>query len=195
MKTIEIQLYKFDELSESAKEAAINWWRESAAEDSFWADECFSSIKAFCLTFGVTFKNAEYGYNSDINYRLGQIDDNVLALSGSRARTYILNNFGSVLFESKPIGEYPYKRRSKISVIDRVCPFTGVYFDEELLKPVRDFIIRPVKGYTYEEVLRDCMYAGSQALQTSYEYETGKEAAIEGIRANEYDFTEDGKIY
>jgi hypothetical protein len=55
MRTIEETLYQFDELEESAKETARNWWREIA--DYPFHDENLKSIKAFCGHFGVTLKD------------------------------------------------------------------------------------------------------------------------------------------
>jgi hypothetical protein len=55
MRTIEETLYQFDELDESAKETARNWWREIA--DYPFHDENLKSIKAFCGHFGVTLKD------------------------------------------------------------------------------------------------------------------------------------------
>ena len=55
MRTIEETLYQFEELDESAKETARNWWRN--AMDYPFHDENIKSIKAFCGHFGVTLKD------------------------------------------------------------------------------------------------------------------------------------------
>jgi hypothetical protein len=55
MRTIEETLYQFEELDESAKDTARNWWREIA--DYPFHDENIVSIKAFCGHFGVTLKD------------------------------------------------------------------------------------------------------------------------------------------
>ena len=55
MKTIELQLYKFDELSEDAQEYAISNYRNKG--QYHWIDEGIDSIKAFCDHFGVNLKN------------------------------------------------------------------------------------------------------------------------------------------
>jgi len=51
MRTKTIEVYKFDELAETAKEKARDWYRSTA--DFHWADECKDSIDAFCDHFGV----------------------------------------------------------------------------------------------------------------------------------------------
>jgi hypothetical protein len=55
MRTIEQTICQFEELDESAKETARNWWREVA--DYPFHDDNLKSIKAFCGHFGVTLKD------------------------------------------------------------------------------------------------------------------------------------------
>lgn len=52
MRKIETVVYKFNELSESAKENAREWYREDSP--LCWMDESMGSIEAFCEHFGVT---------------------------------------------------------------------------------------------------------------------------------------------
>lgn len=55
MRTIEVKVFKFYELSDKAKERAREWWRSVA--DFAWQDEARQSIEAFCSEFGVTLKD------------------------------------------------------------------------------------------------------------------------------------------
>jgi hypothetical protein len=55
MRTIEQTICQFEELDESAKETARNWWREIA--DYPFHDDNLKSIRAFCDHFGVTLKD------------------------------------------------------------------------------------------------------------------------------------------
>ena len=62
MQTINLELFKFDELSDDAKEKARDWWR-STAFDFAWNDESRESIEAFVSHFGarlVSFGVAPY---------------------------------------------------------------------------------------------------------------------------------------
>jgi len=47
----------------------------------------------------------------------------------------------------------------------------------------------------FKEVIRDFMKWIYKALQSEYDYKTSREAIVETIEANEYDFTVDGKLY
>ena len=65
MKTIELELFRFDELSEAAKELAISDYRNKGYPYD-WIDEGIDSIKAFCDHFGVTLKDysiSPYSYS------------------------------------------------------------------------------------------------------------------------------------
>lgn len=63
MQTIETTIYTFDELSDEAKENAIQQHRQSVEYP--WFSECLDSLKAFCDEFGVTVT----GYTFSDDYR------------------------------------------------------------------------------------------------------------------------------
>ena len=51
MRTIQTNIFEFDELSEAAKENARSWYREG--QTFFWFDDYLASINIFCAEFGV----------------------------------------------------------------------------------------------------------------------------------------------
>ena len=55
MEIVEVSVYKFEELSDSAKDTARAWFREG--NDYPWWDDSLGSIKAFCKEFGVEIKD------------------------------------------------------------------------------------------------------------------------------------------
>ena len=57
MKTIEINIYQYSELEDSAKQRAREWFSESGY---VWIDEGIETIKAFCDLFGVTLKDYSF---------------------------------------------------------------------------------------------------------------------------------------
>ncbi len=59
MEIVEVKVYKFEELSDSAKDTARAWFREG--NDYPWWDDALGSIKDFCSKFGVKIKNYEVG--------------------------------------------------------------------------------------------------------------------------------------
>lgn len=201
MKTITINLYKYDELpTEEAKEKAVEQFREKSSGEYSWAEEWHKSIQEFCETFGITYKNSTVGTSPDVRYSLGQIDDNILALKGRRLIAYLINNYYDMLFEHKHYGEYRevkpkvwrYKRYSKCQWQETCCPFTGYCGDEDCLQPIREYLKKPNLSTDLEDLLRDCIGEWEKGVRADCEYQESDEAIIESITANEYDFEEDG---
>lgn len=202
MRTIEIQLYKFEELSEEAQQNAVSKWRNDT-EISFSLDEIQQSLTRFAEEFNVNIRDYSLGYNSNIDARLGHIDEGILEVKGTRLLAYLHNNYSHVLYERKgygnyekrPNGKYDYKRRSRIKIINTCCPFTGVCFDEDILEPIRKFIAKPNKYTTLENILRECVSSCEQSADRVVEYENSFEYIKDTIQANEYDFTAEGDMY
>ena len=69
MRTIETTIYKFSELSESAKERARNWLRSCQDAGGDWSAESLESIKAFCAAYGVKLADWSIGPWAPIEYR------------------------------------------------------------------------------------------------------------------------------
>ena len=201
MKTIEIKLYKFEELSEAAQQAAIQQWQEQDS-DNWCLKELIDSLKAFAEAFNINLYNYSLCDYSHIDARLGHINDEILELSGARLVTYIYNNYKHILYECKGYGDYrklpsnkwDYKRRSKSKIINTCCPFTGVCFDEDILDPIRNFMLRPGKD-NYEQLLQDCINSAEISANNAVEWENSSEYISETLIANDYDFTKEGEMY
>ena len=59
MRTIQIDLYQFEDLSDDAKERAREWFRECI--DFYFSDEYLGSIHTFCAHFGASLKEWSIG--------------------------------------------------------------------------------------------------------------------------------------
>lgn len=210
-RTIRTKVYKFSELSEKAKDKAIEWYRNAggSAEDiqSIY-DEAHDSVKAFHDIFGTL-----EGSRSWLDVYTGKIDDTILNLKGLRLQKYIWNNFKNSLYKgkyyslwSKKDVSYKYhkegypvlkSRHSKV-VLDNSCVLTGVCYDHNLLQPIYDFLEnyrQKADYYSYmdfETLINDCFESLEKALQSEEEYRNSDEAIIEAIEANDYEFTREG---
>lgn len=208
MKTIEIKLYSFDELSEDAKENAINNYRNTDY-DNFYADELIDSVKAFLELFNID------TYRSYSDFKLCNVDANILELQGIRLYKWIMNNYYSDLFKPKYIKSIDneiYSRAlickvktnykgikytqiySKVNVSND-CILTGVCYDDNILKPIYDFLSKPDKNTTYEDLMKDVENAVAKAYQDIEDWINSDEYIIENIQSNNYEFTKDGKRY
>lgn len=88
-----IEIFKFDELSDSAKEKARDWYRSHS--DFHWMDESKESITAFCDHFGITLKSWDVQPYSSPNYSV--------ELSNSHFRGMKLKDFSR---DHMPTGYY-----------------------------------------------------------------------------------------
>ena len=68
MHTVEIQVFTFSELSDTAKEAARDWYRDGM--DYAWSSEARQSLEHFCNRYGATLKDWSVGAYCPIDYTL-----------------------------------------------------------------------------------------------------------------------------
>lgn len=199
MRTIETKAYTFSELSEQAKQVALNSVREI---DNFYAEEIIGSIKAITELFDIKTGN-EW-----TDFRTGHIDDDILGLSGIRLLKYLTNNYWQSLFSGKYYSlwsktEVSYKyykegfpvlksRHSKV-MFNNDCTLTGVCYDNDILKPVYDFMQNPCKHTTFEDLIQEMENAAEQCFIDAEEWVNSEEYLTETIEANGYEFTQDGQ--
>lgn len=210
MKTITktVNVYTFDELSNEAKERAINEYREKYNDSQVYFYELIESIKKAADVFGFSF-GREY---TDIRY--SQIDNNILELSGVRLYKYIINNYGDVLFKPEYIKRID-KRVNYRQFICKVhkgkegeftllysknkvtssCVLIGVYYDDDILKPVYEFLKTPSDSVTFEDILKDIEHSIGKCFEDIENWVNSEEYIIEAIEDNGYEFTEDGGRY
>lgn len=175
MKTIEVNIYKFSELSERAKQTAINnlsdintnyeWW-ECVYED---ANEIGLKINGFDLDRG----NGCSGY---------------LTEDFMRVITLLRNSHGEMCDTYKTADKYLKEYNNLVAKysdgvkLDTVAEENEYDFDNEADELETKFL-NSILG-DYAKMLRD-----------DYEYLTSDKAIIETIEANNYEFTEDGTQY
>jgi len=211
MRTIRTKIYKFNELTEKAKQTAINKFRNDGIDTDYIYDEAYNTVKEFHELFGTKEDSRSW-----LDVHTGHIDDNIMNLKGLRLRTYVINNFGSKLYKGKYFSlwsktEKSYKhykdgypvlksRYSKV-IFDNCCTLTGVCYDQSILQPVYDFIENyklKADYYSYmdfETLINDCFAELSKDIDNEVEAINSDMAIAENIEANEYEFTIDGRCF
>lgn len=193
MKTIEINLYKFDELSEEAKQTAIEKWRESNYETGEVLHFFYENSVEFLKEKG--FKNPVLKYSlsssqgDGFSFRADDYEflhDLVLEAVGTH-HPYIaawLSDHLIVHIRGNQ-GRYTYASESDIELeLDYYADFHE-NVDGIILK-----VERAVKDI-YMELCKQLEREGYEQI----EYENSDEYIIEAIEANDYDFTEEGELY
>lgn len=160
MKQVTLNLYKFDELSDSAKDVAREWWRNGLGNDYFWWNDSEASIKAFCDHFGVTIKD----------YSIGAFQPSWLETNA----------------------ENSHFRGVKLKSIKRDAMPTGYCLDCALWQTFYDEFKRTGDAlYAFNEAIE----AAVSEIKADIEYQYSDESVDEMLAMNEYDFTENGKLY
>lgn len=184
MRTEQIKIYQFAELSEEAKETAKGQYYY----DDFWASDRLNSMKA-----------AQELYN---------LLDIEAELTGVRLYKFIVNNILPRLklrikytltgnrYPSNKIYQNEKARFSKIQFEEDPINLTGYCADYDFLEPIFDFLSSPDKHTTNYDLLNiDLEQIYKKLAQTDYEDFFEDEQFKEHCDANGYEFTEDGKRY
>ena len=164
MITKTINLYSYNELSESAKDRIREQWRRYDLMDAYNSDY-EATLKEFSDICNVKVKNWEVGlcgsyfrfdcdsYPYEICDKDGYVDEYIAleSLSGKLLFRYVLNNIIPYIIKGKyhgqlvkddtnPSGWRHTKRYSRVVMNDEiekgVCPLTGYYADCDILKPI-----------------------------------------------------------
>lgn len=208
MKTIEIQILTFEELTPKAQQVAINDYRNNQTFDFVW-DNAHATVKEFLERVPMI----KTGRNSWLDCNLNYIEDNVRQLTGLRLRTWFLNNF-SFLYKRKYLKNFEGHKTHKMiknkeanrtgkkycSAYSNIqetkeCNLTGVCYDMDFLDPIYKFIAAPDKSTNFDEIINDCFDSLRKSIENEIEAMQEDEYIKEEIDANDYEFTADGKIY
>jgi len=172
MKTIKTTVYQFDELSDDAKETAIQnlscinvdfeWW-EFTYED---AKNAGIKIISFDIDRG--------------SYCNGEFFDDACFTAHK-----IIANHGDMSETFKTSTQFLSDRDDLVSAAekDEHGEFVDEYELDEKLDEIED------------EYLKSILEDYRIILSSEYDYQTSEKAIIETIKANEYDFLENGKMF
>ena len=210
MKTIEINLYSFDELSDKAKEKALKEYIENEDFSFIW-EEAHEKVKAFCdKTIVKTYQD------SWLEPNFNNIDDSILNLTGVRLMKYFINNF-VFLYKRKDLKSFDGHKNHKMITNKTVqskgksngkkycfatsniqketsCNLTGVCYDDDFLKPIYDFLQKPTKNKTFEDIICECFYNLKKSIENEIEAKQTIEYFAELCEMNNYYFTEQGEM-
>lgn len=189
--TITRNIYQFSELSEQAKEEAIQKFHQD--RDLDWIEEIRDSFKSVCELL-------EVRISSTGNYYSNGFDANINLMTGLRLRTWLINNILPEIEKPKYLGQAKgkpvYSKMSK----EISCPFTGCCYDMDFLGPIIDYI-------KYDQYYRDndgriCLDSLCNELFRTFdklvdlerENQQSEECFAGLCEANGYEFDEQGNL-
>ena len=186
-----ITIYKFDELSDEAKEKAREWFRDDAL-DYEWYDGVEDDFKEIGKLLGINVTKVYFSgfwsqgdgacFEGSYYYEKGSVkklteyapQDKELHRIAKELQQAQKPNFYGVYGTIKHRGHYYHK----------MCTEIDLYRDDRETIIGEDDII---------ELLRNLMGWLYRTLEREYEYLNSDEQVDETIRINEYEFTEEGR--
>lgn len=215
MKTITLNLFEFDELSDKAKEKAREWYRRSSDGYNWWSECVIDEAVEQGQLLGIDFKMYDVklhgggtrqkpciwwsGFSSqgdgacfEGTWRAHDVKaDKVAEGWGDDPATTeikrIAKEFAGIAKES-PEASFNVIHRGHYSH-EHSTYFDCVGGDEDTMTEEQ---LIPIED-AMKETARDFMRWIYRQLEKAYEYEQSDECVDENIKANEYTFTEDGK--
>lgn len=171
MRTIKINLYKYEELTDKAKLCAKDLTPYPYGDDP---DMQQSAQKA-----------------QEIYTRIGEIQEDI---QGARLYTWIQNNIIDELTRAKYYGNAPKFRTSKIFKEVDPMNLTGVCYDYAFLKPIMDFLKDP-QGDSYSLSRTSFIRIWDRIIEEEEAYFYSDESFAEYCEENDLEFLINGDRY
>lgn len=171
MKTKTITLYQFDELSENAKKRALEIMIEINVDYEWW-DSTYEDAARIDLK--ITSFDMDQYCNGEFLSSASECANKILKEHGEKCETY--KTAKQFLEDRDALVEKYSDGKVKCTVMEE-----NIYdFDNECDELEEEFLKSLLEDYRI-------------MLRNEYEYQMSDEAIIETIRANEYEFTEEGE--
>lgn len=210
MRTQEVSIYTFDELSDDAKNTARDWWREGAMHDD-WYDSIYCDAERVANILGIEFDQKQVplmngtsrtdpkiwfsGFYSQGDGACFEGDYSYSSGSCKRIREYapqdsVLHGIADDLARvQKP---HFYQLRAS-------CQHSGHYYHSGCMRVSVERADDPWRDIGDDETaIRDALRAFADwiysQLESEYEYQMSEESIDETICANGYEFTACGDI-
>ena len=175
MKIIETKVYQFDELTESAKEKAIEELYDINVDFDWW-DCTYEDAK----TIGLDISGFDLGRS---NFCAGDLIEDI-----EKVVDLIIENHGKACQTFRDARQYK-KDRTELVIkfsdgidTNTVAEDNEDDFDDDCDELDAEFLKSLLEDYRI-------------ILSKEYDYLTSREAIEDTIKANEYDFAEDGKLF
>ena len=197
----------FDELSDEAKERAREWYRQGNCDESFWSECTIDDAKEIGKYMGMNVDEVYFsgfwsqgdGACFEGTWRASDVKvDKLKEYAPQDKELQRIVDGLAELAKEYPDGYFKVKHRGHYS--HSGCTSFDVELpceqEEELEYGSPEYKALQVKlgndGATLIELARDFMDWIYQQLEKGWEYQNSDEQVDEAIRANEYEFLEDG---
>jgi hypothetical protein len=209
-------VYKFSELSDKAKNKALDHFRDMACYYTYWYESVFEDCKAIFDILGIlSQRNEPYIDFKTKGKKLRIISPNI-SFSGFSSQGDGASFEGSWYYKpgmSKAIRAYAPKdsklytiakdlheiqKRNRYNVRSRIFSVSHQYAHEHTVRVESEFYdgtwVSDETNEAIKEAIRNLMRWIYSRLNDEYNYHTSDEYILELIDSNGYEFTENGKL-
>ena len=218
MKEVKTKLYSFDELKEEIQDIIIAEQQYHRGFAEVYYAEYEETLGAFEELMGINVTNWSVNsccYNYRVEYAISAYSDGYYhdvdgeEITGKYLWRYIMNNVWNDMFPRKKFYNYNagYNRdekrwhKQRYSKVIREqwdnCVLTGVCYDYDILKPIADYLSKPINdNYTLENLVHDCLDNFFSAWQHEIEYCNSYEGVKEWLlEFDDNEYFENGKVF
>ena len=190
MRIIETKVYKFEELSEDAKERARDWYREATSEESFYAEYVEEDFKTLCALVGICVDSVSWSgfyhqgsfaaFDGHYSYKKG-------ALKAVREYAPLDVELQRIAKQLQTVQSRQFYKLAARIYTRRDSMLCDAEHTEERYRDLQGAEDKLLECFTD---LADWFY---KRLRSEYEWTQEDAQVDESIIANEYEFTEEGK--
>jgi len=215
MRIVETKVYTFDELSDKAKEKARTWWREDSIGDNYFSESVIEDAQRIAECFGLDLKQNAIplhsgktrmepaihwsgfwsqgdgaSFEGTLRPRADAItaltdyapqDEKLASIAASVQAVHVATG-GLLVAVIRTSGHYSHEYS---------MGFDFEYPDEEDESSLPDSVKSEAEELA-TEAMRDFARWIYRTLEKEYEWQNADEQVDDTIRANEYEFEEDG---
>lgn len=219
MRKIEVEIYKYEELSDAAKKVARQWWKDLEANngDNSFADHIIDDAVEVAKRIGITFNKktvtlmgggvryepiiywSGFGNQGDGACFDGRYDyhsGGVELVKEYAPNDSELHRIATELNEVQQLYENEIFARTKHT--GRYCHEHSMTIDVECTAEDDDGETIEVSPESEERIKQELISFARwiySKIEGQYEYTMSDDAVSETLISNEYEFTSDGKIY
>lgn len=188
-----ITILNFQELSEEAKQAAIEKYRNNIDYDlDFFNDECVDQIKEAgfenpILAYSLSYSQGDgLSFKADNYSKLSELFLKVLGKGKEKTAELLANNCTQRITGNN--GHYQYANKNQIEL--QLENYTSSFITSDRI----DEIVERVQ-FELRDIYMDLCSKLKKQGYDDIEYQSSDEGISEILIANDYEFTENGKIY
>ena len=198
MRTVQVQLFNFSELNPTAKEVALERFKDINVNDDYWSDPILEGFREKATQAGFDIDQIYFsGFWSQgdgamftyTGFNDGMLKNFVEQVDLSEADKVIILSQADTCGKGVHRGHYYHEKScDHYTTLDNTNP--DWEYAADLISQLDDAFDKYVTK-TYEDLCRE-LY---RDLEKYYEELISDEAVQEAIEANGYEFTEDGQIH